>query len=330
MKLLVLGGTQWVGRRIAISARARGHKVTCLARGRSGQAPPGVTLLVRDRDEQYGLLPIDEDWDAVIDVSRTPEHVRRALHQLRPRWYGFVSSTSVYADLSQPGVTESAPLNPPQPADQNIELARYGSSKVACENAVREALGADGLIARVGLIGGPGDNSFRTRYWPWRFAHPSNPDGAVLVPFAPEQPVQLLDVRDLADWLVRCAENRLGGTFNVAGRTHSFSDHIAAARKVSTHTGPLVAASPSWLQSQGVRRWSGDRSLPIWLADPALAGLGAVDASGAYRTDLACRPLTDTLTDTLAAELPNETIESWTSGLRDEDERALLAAHANR
>lgn len=330
MKLLVLGGTAWVGREVATRARRRGHQVTCLARGHSGPVASGVPLLVRNRDEQYGLLPLDDDWDAVIDVTRNPEHVRRATHQIKTSWYGFVSSTSVYADLSRYGLTESAPVRSPADLHHKVEAARYGSAKVSCENLVREAYGDDALIARVGLIGGPGDNSYRTRYWPWRFAHPSNPEGAVLVPYAPDQPTQLLDVRDFADWLLYCAERQIAGTYNATGPARSFSELLARCREVTRHRGPVVAASQSWLRSVGVSPWAGPRSLPHWLPDPDLAGLCAIFDGPARAQGLTCRPLRDTLSDTVAAEASSETTHQWVAGLRDEDERELLTAYAKR
>jgi hypothetical protein len=209
-------------------------------------------------------------------------------------------------------------------------MERYGEAKVAWEQAVTGAFGAGRtLIARVGLIGGPGDWSGRSGYWPWRFARPSNSQGAVLVPDAPDVPTAVIDVRDLATWLVSCAETGTAGVFNAGGNPLPMTEHLAAARAVAEHAGPLVEAPGAWLVEQGVQNWSGPRSLPLWLDDPHWYGMNARDTTRARAAGLVTRPLDQTLTDTLAWELARPEPGPHGAGLIDEEERDLFDALAS-
>ncbi len=200
-------------------------------------------------------------------------------------------------------------------------MEEYGSAKVACEQAVLEVFGERALIARAGLIGGPGDTSGRSGYWPWRFAHPSGP--RVLVPDAARRSSELIDVRDLAAWLVSSAEQGVGGVFNAVGPELPLGEHLAAAQRVSGFTGDVVAAPEAWLAEQHVEEWMGPRSLPLWLADPDWQGFAARDGAKARAAGLTHRPLEDTLRDALAWE-ETEEAHPHGAGLTDDDERALL------
>jgi len=221
MDLLVLGGTAWLSRAVAAEAVARGHVVTCLARGLAGRSADGTRLVVADGDrpDAYDAVA-GERWDAVVDVARHPGHVRRAVAALEPAAgrYLFVSSANVYAGHGVMGEDEDAELLPPLGSDVMESMETYGEAKVACEQAVLRAFGGGRtLVARAALIGGPGDVSGRSGYWPWRFAHPSNPEQAVLLPDDPQVPTAIIDVRDLAAWLVGCAEAGTTGVFDTAG-----------------------------------------------------------------------------------------------------------------
>ncbi|HEY8591006.1 MAG TPA: NAD-dependent epimerase/dehydratase family protein, partial [Naasia sp.] len=279
MRLLLLGGTAWLGRTIARASLEQGHAVTCVARGTTGPFAPGIEVVLADRDRDDGLTGIaSRSWDAVIDVSRQPGQVRRAVRDLAATAGRFVlvSTGNVYADHSRLGEDEDAPLLPPLADDVMPDMSRYGEAKVACEEAVQAAFGPErSLIARAGLIGGPGDESGRTGYWPHRVAAPSNPDGLVLVPDAPHQRVQVIDVRDLAEWLVRSAEVGTGGIFNATGNTHTLDEHLALVAGITGFAGRFVPAAPSWLREQGVAEWSGPRSLPLWIDDPEWRGFPA-------------------------------------------------------
>jgi nucleoside-diphosphate-sugar epimerase len=329
MRILVLGGTAWLGGEIARAAVASGHHVTCLARGESGEAPDGTELVRADRAEPGAYADIaSQDWDLVADVSRQPGQVRSACAALaeRTRTYAFVSSGNVYADHGTPGADETADLVPPLEGDVMDSMESYGPAKVACEEAVLEAFGPERtLIARAGLIGGPGDTSGRTGYWPWRFARPSMDDAAVLAPSLSNAPTQVIDVRDLAAWLVSSSGGRVHGVFNASGDVVAFDEHLATAREVSGHVGPVVEASPEWLLAHEVNPWMGERSLPLWLPMPEYAGFSARDNTAARAAGLQSRPLKETLADTLAWELAQEPERTRGAGLSDEDERALLS-----
>jgi nucleoside-diphosphate-sugar epimerase len=330
MKLLVLGGTAWLGRCIAATAVERGHRVTCLARGESGAAPPGAAFTWADRDDTGAYREVArEEWDVVIDVSRQPGQVRRATTALADRAgsFVFVSSTNVYADHATPGADENAALLPALAGDVMASMDTYGQAKVACERHVLRAFGPDrSLIARVGLIGGPGDIFDRTGYWPVRFCRPAAGNGSVLVPDVPGLATQVIDVRDLAGWLADTGEHRLSGVFNVAGETIPLPAHLALAREVAGHTGPVVAAGQDWLTTHGVQPWMGERSLPLWLPMPEYAGFSSRDGSAAKAAGLTTRSLAETLADTLAWELGRNLQRPRRAGLSDHDERRLLHA----
>jgi nucleoside-diphosphate-sugar epimerase len=332
MRLLVLGGTAWLGGYLATTARDRGHAVTCLARGESGATPTGVAFVRADRDAPDAYQEIaDSEWDAVIDVSRQPGQVRQAAQALAARagFFVYVSSGNVYADHSTPGADESAALLPALDGDVMASMETYGPAKVACERHVLNAFGADrSLIARVGLIGGPGDTSGRTGYWPLRFSRPAAADGSVLVPDVPHLSTQVIDVRDLATWLVLVGERRLAGVFNVVGETLPLAEHLATARTVAGHTGPLVAVDADWLEAHDVSTWMGERSLPLWLPLPEYAGFSSRDGSAARAAGLVHRPLAETLADTLAWEQTLDRHRTRRAGLSEEDERDLLRAAA--
>ncbi|WP_159801231.1 NAD-dependent epimerase/dehydratase family protein [Arthrobacter zhaoguopingii] len=329
MKLLVLGGTAWLGHEIARHAVERGHEVTCAARGRSGAVPGGASFVDVDRDDDAGLRRVAGGrWDAVVDVSRQPGQVRRAVRDLRNAgYYLFVSSGSAYADQGPAGQDEDAPLLPPLDSDVMDTMEAYGPAKVACEQAVVEAFGpAHSMIARAGLIGGPGDGSGRTGYWPLRFAHPSNPSGSVLIPEAQDLPTQVIDVRDLAAWVVTCCQEQRSGVYNAMGHSWSFADHIAAARRVARHDGPVVTADAPWLHARGVGEWAGPRSLPLWLSDPDWQGMNARSNKRALDAGLVLRPLEETLKAALEWEEAQGPDSPRRAGLTRDEERELLAA----
>ena len=326
MRVLVLGGTAWLGASIAASAAARGAEVVCLARG-SAPAPAGIRFVAADRDAPDAYDHVAEgQWDAVIDVARHPGHVRGAAAALAPLTsrYLFVSSGNVYADHSIVGADESASLRPPLEGDVMPSMEQYGEAKSACEKAVLDAFGPDrALIARAGLIAGPGDSSGRTGYWPWRFAHPSGDGDAVLAP-ATDLLTEVIDVRDLASWLVESAEEGRSGVFNAGGLVLPYDAHLAAAAAAAGHLHGWTSASDSWLSEQGVAEWSGPRSLPLWLADAEWRGFNARDSSSAAAHGLRRRPLEDTLRDGLAWE-ERQPVHPHGAGLTDDEERALLA-----
>ncbi|GGL41030.1 oxidoreductase [Phycicoccus endophyticus] len=326
MRLLLLGGTAFLGRAVARVALEDGHDVTCVARGVSGGVAPGARLVRHDRDHE-GLGGVeDEHWDAVVDLARDPGQVRRAVTALagRAAHWVFVSTVNVYADHSRAGADESTPLLAAREDDDGPDA--YGAGKVACEGYVLEAAGPQhALVARPGLIGGPGDGSGRTGYWPWRFAHPAG-DGEVLVPDALQGATQVLDVRDLAAWLVTAAEQRIAGVADAVGPRTTLGAALAAAAAAARSHAVWTAADPGWLTEHGVDAWMGPRSLPLWLPFPDHAGFADRGGAAARALGLTTRALEDTLVDTLAWEERRPADRPRRAGLTDDEERELLAA----
>ena len=325
MSLLILGGTGWLGRELTLAARAQGQDVTTLARGQAGPPPSAVEVVTADRGDPTAYDRVrDREWDVVVDVSRQPSQVASALEALAARaasWV-FVSSASVYAGADVPGADETAELLPPHESDDDGGDT-YGARKVACERRVLDGAGERALIARSGLIAGPGDHTDRTGYWPLRFAHPASPDGAVLVPESPV-PTQVLDVRDLAAWLVAAGLAGATGVVNASGPVFPLREHLAAAREVAGHDGPVVPVDQDWLAAHEVQPWSGDRSLPLWLPVPEYAGFMARSTRAAEALGLTSRPLSATLTDTLAWELASGPGRPRRAGLSPLEELELL------
>lgn len=308
MRLLILGGTVFLGRALAGYAASVGDEVTCAARGRSGVVPADVELVRVDRAAPDGLAPLaGREFDAVIDVARRPSQVRAALGALADRvgHWSFISTGSVYPDSNPPGQpAETAPLVDPapdgidDPAVSGMEY--YGPLKVVCEQAVRDS-GVPAMINRAGLIVGPEDPSDRFTWWPVRLAR----GGDVLAPGAPEDPVQFVDVRDLAAWTVESARVGLTGVFNGVGTPMTraeFLTSIAARMGGDAPDGPprLVWVEQQALLDAGVQPWAGPRSIPLWLPLPEYAGFMNRDVRSSYATGLTSRPVADTAADTLA------------------------------
>jgi len=332
MRLLVLGGTAWVSGAVAALAVEAGHDVTCLARGDSGPVPPGARLVRADRTTPQAYAGLSGEWDAVLDVTRHPGWLRSAASALsgRAAYLAFVSTCSVYADDSTPGADESAAVHAPLVGETMESMADYGPAKVACEEAALAGFGAERtLVARPGLIGGPGDGSGRSGYWPWRFAHPATADGAVVVPDAPTLSTQVIDGRDLAAWLLDCCERQAPGLANACGDPVPLPDHLALARAAAGHAGPVLAAEPDWLAAQGVEPWMGPRSMPLWLPLPDYAGFAARSVAAGRALGLRSRPLVETLADTLAWERARRAERPdlpWSAGLTDAEAVELAAA----
>lgn len=319
--LLLLGGTSWLGGRIAAEAASRGHDVTCLARGESGAVPPGVELVVADRSVTgaYDRV-VDRHWDVVVDVSRQPGHVRSAVAALATastHWI-FVSTGSVYADQSGP-LTEDSPVLAPFEGDEAGADA-YGEGKVACEAVVAQL--PSHLIVRAGLIGGPGDLSDRLGYYASRFALAG--DGPVLLPDVADQPMQVVDVRDLARWIVRSAQSRVTGVVHGVGEPTTVRQLIDLSAAVSEFSGERVVVDADWLHDHEVQEWMGPRSLPLWL--PASHhGMGMMDDSRALELGLERRPLLETLRDTLVDERERGLDRDRRAGLTRPEEMELLS-----
>jgi 2'-hydroxyisoflavone reductase len=330
--ILILGGTAWLGREIARQALERGHAVTCVARGESGEVAAGATLIAADRSkpDAYDGVP-EQDWDAVFEVSWQPGFVRGALDAFgaRAKHWTYVSSGNAYESFDTAGADESAPLR--AATDQDVvDREQYGEAKVACEQASQAELADRLLVVRSGLIAGPGDVSDRVGAWVARFARAVADGAPVLVPDSPEQPVQAIDVRDLAAWVVASGEAGGVGTYNASGPVLRFADLIAMSRTVAGHTGPVELVDSDWLADQGVEEFMGPESVALWMHDPDWAGFSARDTVAVRRAGLTARPLEETLTDTLPWERELGLDRARKAGLSAARERELLAAWAAR
>lgn len=298
MRLLVLGGTVFLGRAVAAQAAAAGHDVTCAARGESGEPVDGVRFVKADRDDPAGLSAVDgETFDAVVDVSRTPRHVRHALDALAGRvgHWTFVSTCNVYADQSEPGQrAATAPLAEAGEYDDDGQPEAYGANKVLCENLVRDRVG--GFVCRAGLIVGPEDRSDRFPYWVRRMVR----GGEVLAPGSPEDGVQFVDVADLAEWIINAGATGLEGTFDGMGapmpRSRFLAELVAALAPDGT---TLTWVDQAFLEAHDVRPWSGERALPLWLPLPEYGGFLTRDVTDSLAAGLRPRPLAETAGRTL-------------------------------
>lgn len=300
MRILILGGTVFLGRWFVELAREAGHEVVLFHRGRSNPGLfPDCEHVIGDRADGMAALA-GREFDAVVDTSgNLPQHVEASIDALANSVtrYLFVSSISVYAPPLVTGVDESAPvveLEPPYPDAMTPES--YGGLKAACENAVRGAFPDTHLVIRPGLIVGPHDPTDRFTYWPERLAR----GGRVLCPPDLEQRVQWIDVRDLALWMVRLLENGFTGTLNAAGPAErcTFGEMLARIEGAARPTTPveLVSRTAEILAEHEVAPWMG---LPLWVP-PEIQGLLDVDLTAAVAAGLSLRPLAETAEATLA------------------------------
>jgi 2'-hydroxyisoflavone reductase len=329
MKLLILGGTQFVGRAIAAAALERGHELTLFHRGRTNPGLfPEAEHLHGDRDGDLSALE-GRSFEAVIDTSGYVPRVVRASAELLAGsvgHYDFVSTIGVYSDFST-GPGEQAPKQQWDGVSEDVNAA-YGALKAACEDVVQDVFGDLALMIRPGLIVGPHDPTYRFTYWVDRIAR----GGTVVAPEPRENLVQLIDVRDLAEWLVRCAEDRVTGAYNAVGPATllTMEEMLEACRMATESDAQLRWLSADLLKERGVEEWS---TLPLWLVDPGHRGVVEVDNSRALAAGLTLRPLDETIRDTLAwirsgdqTFVQSSLVERPLPGLDPELEAELVAA----
>lgn len=330
MRMLVLGGTVFLGRHLVEIAAERGHQITLFNRGQSNiELFPEHELLLGDRDRDDGLAALDGGrWDAAVDLCGYVPHVVGASAKLlsgRVRHYTFVSSLSAHADAGTPGQDESAPLKSlPEDADPTTMTPEtYGALKALCEEAARDAFDGPVLVVRPGLIVGPHDPSDRFTYWPRRIAD----SGEVLAPPA-EQRVQFIDARDLADWIVRMVEARLEGLFLGTGPAQPLTmAQLISACQMATEVQPeYVWVDEPFLLEQGVAPFT---DLPLWIPEPH-RGFLDVDLTAAKAAGIHYRPLTETIVDTLNWDRSRPPDTPIAAGLTRDRERELLAAFRAR
>jgi len=310
-RVLVLGGTQFVGRAIVEAALDRGHDVTVFHRGvHPGAFTREVRTIRGDRERDLDAIPAT-GWDAVVDTSGyAMPLVQAAARRFEGSAYIFVSTIAVYRDPGADVLTEQSPTREPDGRNQEWTGATYGPMKVACEAAVRSIAGDDHLIVRPGIIVGPEDYTDRFPHWCRRIAA----GGAVLAPGSPDRPVQWIDARDLAAWTIRAVDHGLRGTFNAAGPASpaTFGSMLAGIRDAAGSDARFVWAGEEWLAERGV---AVGEAFPFHV--PAeRAGMFRIDVRRALGAGLALRLLSETVRDTLA----------WDSAREPDDRRARLSA----
>jgi len=321
VRLLLLGGPKFVGRAVIDVALARGHEVTLFNRGTTGAGLyPELDRVVGDRDGGLEGLR-GREWDAVVDTSGyLPRVVGQSAGLLADAvgHYVFVSSISVYASFAEVVDEGSELAELSAPGSEDIS-ADYGALKALCEREVDTAFPGRSTAVRAGLIVGPHDPTGRFTYWPHRVAR----GGDVLVPGPAWRPIQLVDVRDLAAWIVTAAEERLSGAFNATGPA-TMGAVLDAARRASGSTARAVEVDDAFLTGQGVGEWM---ELPLWI-DPSnddWRHFMEVDASRATAAGLTFRPLDETVAGALAEAALVEGV-----GLTPERETELLTAWWSR
>lgn len=319
--VLILGGTGWLSGRVACAWMDAGASVTCLARG-SRPAPAGAELIVADRAEPGAYDSVAErEWDEIVEISSIPEYVSAAVDALGEltRHWTYVSSLSVYAANDEVGADEDAPLS--EPAEPGDEYD-YSRAKAAAESSVRRGLGDRAVIVRPGLIVGPGDPTDRFGYWVARFALAGDED--VLAPTLEGLHAQVIDVDDLAEFLVQRGRESWHGTSNAIGDTMPFAELLALAGETADHTGVIVEADDAWLTGHEVTYWMGPRSLPLWLPRE-MVGFSTRSNSTYRAAGGRIRGIRDTLARTLSDERERGLDRERKSGLTRAEEVALLA-----
>jgi 2'-hydroxyisoflavone reductase len=351
LRILVLGGTGFLGPHFVEAARAKGHALTLFNRGKSnptrfsGEEFKDIEQLRGDRKTDMTALEGERRWDAVLDTSAyIPADVTRSAKLLAPRvgQYLIVSSISVYAKIDKPGQDETAPLAQlTDPTATEITGETYGGLKALCEQAAEAEMPGRVTVVRPGLIVGPGDNSDRFTYWPAR----ADRGGEILAPGSVQDPTQFIDVRDLAEFLLLTLEQRHIGIYNADAREGAITmgDLLTAcqavAKRMNTiycvrapcpqppgHDSTLTWVPADFLETQKVSPW---QDMPVWMpATGSDAGFGRVSTQRARAIGLKYRPLETTVADTLTywRELPEERRAKPKAGLAPEREAEVLAA----
>jgi 2'-hydroxyisoflavone reductase len=336
MKLLILGGTRFLGRHLVAAAQARGHQVTLFNRGNYSSEELGVVESIKgDRHTELHKLR-GRRWDAVVDTSgHLPRAVRAAAEVLSDavERYVFISTQNAYKDVSVPGIDETYPLatlseeqidraNAIDTSGQPSYAELYGGLKALCEQAAGEVMPNRLLILRPGLIVGPYDYSDRFTYWPVRVAR----GGEVLAPGRPDRFIQLIDARDLAEWTITMIEHKATGAYNTHGLPNSLTmQHLLEeCRSVSESDARFTWVTEDFVLDERVAAWS---ELPLWLpeeAAPHLQGFMFISPDKAIAAGLTFRPLRDTISDTLTWYQTTRSDNTLKAGLDRDKERALL------
>ncbi len=325
MRILIIGGTHFLGRHLVEAALARRHEVTLFNRGQSNpDLFPQLETILGDREKDWDRLR-GRRWDTVIDVAGyVPRIVRLSAEVLEPNVsrYVFISSLSVYADFRKIGIDESYPVGKIEGESvEEITGETYGPLKALCEKAVREIYGERALIVRPGLMVGPHDPTDRFTYWPVRVAR----GGDVLAPQKPEATTQIIDVRDLSDFIIKLIEKNVSGVYNATGPEYELTmgKLLEVSKQVSGSNANFNWASVDFLNQNKVEAWS---DLPAWIPDDEEGvGFARIDSSKAIQAGLTFRPLEETVRDTLEWARTRPTDHEWRAGLNAKREAEVLA-----
>jgi 2'-hydroxyisoflavone reductase len=334
MNILIIGGTRFLGRHLSTAALERNHEVTLFNRG-NYQNPSNTKQITGDRDHNLNKLQGGE-WDAVIDTCGLVPHSVEASAKVVSSSVGlyvFISTVSVYADVSSPGVLESAPLktltteqleeaNQIHLSNSNNYGSLYGGLKALCEQALLEVIPDRSLIVRPGLIVGPYDYTDRFTYWVVRVAR----GGEVLAPGRPGRSVQFIDVRDLSEWIIQIIERKASGVYNANGLPGSITmeDILTECKTVSNSNATFEWVSESFLIQENVTAWS---KMPLWLPEeiaPQLRGFMFVNCDKAIGAGLRLRPLNDTIAAIHAWRTNTPSEEPLSAGINKDSEDRLL------
>jgi 2'-hydroxyisoflavone reductase len=335
MRILIMGGTAFVGRHIAQAALGAGHDVTLFHRGQTGRGLfPAATEILGDRNDEAALAQLSggsngngAGWDATVDVSAyLPRQVRALAAALGGRGGQqlFVSTCSVYKTPVAPGFSEDAPLNElAEPESAEFSLENYGALKVACERLAGSRYGPSTAVIRPTYVIGPYDRSYRFTWWVTRIAR----GGKVLAPGDPADPIQVIDARDQATFAVSLLERKQGGIYHTVSPTppFGFGDMLEAiAARVAPPGTELVWVGKDFLLGQGLD----DGALPLWPGGDPESDINRADPAAANDAGLAPRPLSQTIDELQAAEAAAPTPVPEGTGLTAEREAGLLAAWA--
>jgi len=326
MNILIIGGTRFLGRHLVEAALERGHELKLFNRGQTNPGLfPDVETVLGDREKDLNRLS-GRRWDAVIDTcGYVPRVVRMSVEALKNTvdQYVFISTISVYADFSKIGIDEAGPVQTSQQdPEEESSPETYGLRKALCEGAVRDVFGEERtLLVRPGLIVGPYDPTDRFTYWPVRIAR----GGDVLAPDRPDAPIQVIDVRDLSEFIIRLVEDQGSGIFNATGPDYTLTigKLLETSRQVTGSDANLRWAPIEFLEQHNVASWS---DLPVWAPDSGeWGGLTQVDVSKAIGAGLTFRLLEETVRATLAWASARPAEHVWLAGLEDGREKELLS-----
>lgn len=300
MKILILGGKRFLGIALVEAMLEAGHTPTLFNRGKTNSGLfPKVKNLVGDRENDLSALK-RRKWDAVIDTSGyLPRVVKESAKMLANKCdtYLFISTISVYHDFNTPDIHEDYPLAQLEnPDDEDFTGEAYGPLKALCEYEIQQNFDGNVIVVRPGLIVGPNDPTDRFTYWPWRVSL----GGKVLAPAPPSANLQFIDVRDLAEFILKLVEKKKKGVYNVVGprKPATFGSLLVASREAAESDATFTWVDERFLLNEGIKPWV---DLPLWVpnTDPAFAGFFSINNDKAIKTGLKFRPLSTTVNDTL-------------------------------